>query len=311
MPQNKNPKQAKDILFNIRGGGGNVGVITSLSMKVYPIRNLAMLEKVNLVFTQKGVQDVLVRYGEWSLQTPDDCTSAVILPLRAPIVVALGISSNTLVIPQTVSAAQANAKVNVDDIPGLSDLSNNRLGSWFRLSTKFKVKDIHTEALEELSKEHPHHYYFTNVFVPAITPEIAAVFAQAQRGKEAKGISGQFIIFNHAGNKTQQVPAEETAFEMRDKKYWLLCQTTWKTTGHPNVDAQARTKVAEFNRWFRQALLKAGGQKTVHAVTNQEQDFGLKTDHGLLLRYTNKQRIIQTQKELDPDGVFRMNQTLA
>jgi FAD/FMN-containing dehydrogenase len=310
MTKNDKPKLAKDVLFNIRGGGGNIGVVTNLTMKVYPIRNLAMMTKVNFVLTQNGAREVLVRFGEWSSQCPDDCTALMILPLRSPVVVAVGVSSNTSIIPQDVSAEEANKKVRPHDVPGFADLDNNRLGSWFRLPSKFKVKDVHTEALEELSKDPPDRYYYTNIFVPAITPEIAAVFSEAQRGIHSKGISGAVLVFNHAGTRTEQVPSDETAFEMRDKKYWLLSQTTWKATGNQEADEQARNKVVEFNRWFRRAMINAGGQKTIHAVTNQEQDFTAETDYGLFTRYANKERLIQTQRALDPDGIFRMNQTV-
>ena len=306
-------KFAQDIMFNIRGGGGNIGILTSLTMKVYPIHNLALMEKVNFVFTQNGVQDVLVRYGQWSLSCGDDCTSFCILPLGtiAPVVVVAGVSSNTDVIPQgDVSAEEATTRVNYKDIPGFNDLNNNIVGSWFHLPGKFKVKDYHTELLQELSKEDPDYYYYTNIFVPAITPDIASVFAQAQRGIQSKGITGAIIIFNHAGTKTESIPCEETAFEMRDKKYWLLSQTTWKVTGNKQVDEQARNKVVEFNRWFRTELIKAGGTKTIHAITNQEDDFNVENDFGLYIRHVNKQRILQTQQELDPNGVFRMNQTV-
>lgn len=303
-------KQEQDILFNIRGGGGNIGVITTLTMKVFPIRNIGMLESVNFVLTQKGVQDVLVRYGEWSLSTPDDCASLVLLPLGAPVVVAVGISCNSTWIRQDVDSATAASSVDLAQVPGLSDLKANRLGTWFRLPTKLSVKDYHTEAMKETSKELPDNYYYTNIFVPSITPEIAAVFAEAQRGRHANGIKGAVALFNHVGAKTTQVPATETAFEMRDKKYWLLCQTTWKTTGDEQRDAAERAKVVQFNKWFRQELIKAGGQKTIHAVSNQEEDFDTVTDCGLYLRETNKERIVQTQKTLDPDGIFSMNQTV-
>lgn len=310
MSRNKDPQQARDILFNIRGGGGNIGVVTSITMRVYPVRNIAMMEKVNVVFTQAGVKDVLVRYGKWSLTRPDDCASLIVLPLGAPIVVAVGISSNTLVIPQDISAKEASAKVDFNDIPGFSDLNNNCLGSWFRMPGKFKVKDVHTEALDDLSKDLPSYMYYTNAFVPAVTPEIAAVLAEAQRGMGARGVSGAILLFNHAGSKTEQVPPEETAFETRDAKYWLLSQTTWSVTGNKESDEQRRTKVVEFNRWFRRALLEAGGQKTVHAVTNQETDFAAETDYGLFVRKLNRDRLIRTQKAVDPDGIFGMNQTV-
>jgi hypothetical protein len=106
------------------------------------------------------------------------------------------------------------------------------------------------------------------------------------------------------------VPPETTAFDMRDKKYWLISQATWKVTGDRHADEKARNKVVDFNRWFRKAIIQAGGQKTVHAVTNQEEDFTPEMDYGLFVRRANKERLLQTQKALDPDGVFRINQTV-
>lgn len=69
-------------MFNLKGGGGNLFVVMSLTMKVYnPVRNVAMLECVNLVFTQGGVETIIRNFGEWSLASSDACTRVAIMPL--------------------------------------------------------------------------------------------------------------------------------------------------------------------------------------------------------------------------------------
>jgi len=88
----KNNPDDSDIMFNLRGAGGNIGVVTRLTMKVFPVRNIAMLECVNLVFTQPGVETIIRNYGEWSLSSPVDCTSIAIMPIGAPVVIIVGVS---------------------------------------------------------------------------------------------------------------------------------------------------------------------------------------------------------------------------
>jgi len=141
-------------------------------------------------------------------------------------------------------------------------------------------------------------------------PYAAKIFAEAQRGTVAKGVKGAIILFNHAGEKTDEVRPTETAFEMRDKKYWCLCMCEWETTGNKDRDEAARERVVQFNRWIRGALLKAGARRTIHPVTNAEDDYG-NSDHGILFQDVNKKPIIQTQNALDPDGIFSANRVVS
>lgn len=297
-----------DIMFNIRGAGGNIGVVTKLTMKVHPVRNLGMLFVVNLLFTQKGVENALCKYGEWSSASPSDCTSFTVMPIGALVLINSGVSCSLTAIRQDIDASQAQEKANLCDIPGLCDLKHNGVGTWLSKST-FSVRSL-ADSMEELSAEKDGNFYYSNFFFSSITPEIARIFAEAQRGSMGKGVKGALVIFNHAGEKTEEVGPTKTAFEMRDKKYWTLVQTTWTTTGNKEHDNAARERVVKFNRWVRGELLKAGARRTIHPVANADRDYD-KTDYGHFLQDVNKARIIRIQNELDPDAIFSANRVVS
>ena len=116
-----------DIWFNLRGVGGNIGVVTSLTMRVYPIRNVATLKceyHVPRIGTpasthrhdddesESGTERLLLDFGRWSKQQnqhhrghnnavavpssqscPDTCMGVAVLPIDSDRVILKAVSS--------------------------------------------------------------------------------------------------------------------------------------------------------------------------------------------------------------------------
>jgi hypothetical protein len=70
----------QDLFWAVRGGGGGVGVVTALEMRLYPVRELYA---GNLFFPIQSAAEVLHAWREWTATAPDDVTSLVHV-LRMP-----------------------------------------------------------------------------------------------------------------------------------------------------------------------------------------------------------------------------------
>lgn len=66
------PEHEPDLLWAIRGGGGSVGVVTTLEMLLYPV---ATLFAGALFFPVQRAAEVLHSWGEWTTSVPDEVTS--------------------------------------------------------------------------------------------------------------------------------------------------------------------------------------------------------------------------------------------
>jgi FAD binding domain len=69
-----------DLFWAVRGGGGGVGVLTALEMRLYPVRELYAGD---LFFPVQRAAEVLHAWREWTAAVPDDVTSICHL-LRLP-----------------------------------------------------------------------------------------------------------------------------------------------------------------------------------------------------------------------------------
>jgi len=66
------PEHEPDLFWAIRGGGGSVGVVTALEMRLYPVPELYAGV---LFFPVQRAAEVLQSWGEWVATVPDEVTS--------------------------------------------------------------------------------------------------------------------------------------------------------------------------------------------------------------------------------------------
>lgn len=63
-----------DLFWGLKGGGGNFGIVTSLEFELYP---LAAVYGGNLFYSVERAREVLDLYARWSVDLPDEMTTAV------------------------------------------------------------------------------------------------------------------------------------------------------------------------------------------------------------------------------------------
>jgi FAD/FMN-containing dehydrogenase len=71
-----NADRNADLLWALRGGGGNFGVVTSLELALYPV---AGVYAGTAEFSFDRAAEVLARYREWAASQPDELTVTVVL----------------------------------------------------------------------------------------------------------------------------------------------------------------------------------------------------------------------------------------
>ena len=68
------PDENEDLLWGLKGGGGNFGIVTSLEFRLYP---LATVYGGNVFYPVERAGEVLNTYARWSAGLPDEVTTAV------------------------------------------------------------------------------------------------------------------------------------------------------------------------------------------------------------------------------------------
>ena len=67
-----NADHEPDLFWAVRGGGGSIGVVTALEMRLYPVRELYA---GTLFFPIRRIAEVLLAWREWTATVPDEVTS--------------------------------------------------------------------------------------------------------------------------------------------------------------------------------------------------------------------------------------------
>ncbi|RIK41802.1 MAG: FAD-binding oxidoreductase [Chloroflexi bacterium] len=71
-----------DLFWGLRGGGGSLGIVTSMEIQLYPVTTVY---GGNLFYPIDQAQAVFVRYREWVANAPDELTSSIVIMNFPPI----------------------------------------------------------------------------------------------------------------------------------------------------------------------------------------------------------------------------------
>ena len=77
-----NADENNDLFWGLRGGGGNFGVVASLTFKLFPISEVYA---GNLFYPVEMAQEVMARYRDWVVDLPDEMTTSVLVMNFPPI----------------------------------------------------------------------------------------------------------------------------------------------------------------------------------------------------------------------------------
>lgn len=65
-----------DLFWGLRGGGGSLGIITGMEIKLYPV---STVYGGNLIYPIEAAKEVFLRYRDWIASAPDELTSSVLI----------------------------------------------------------------------------------------------------------------------------------------------------------------------------------------------------------------------------------------
>ncbi len=71
-----------DLFWGLRGGGGSLGIVTSLTIRLFPV---TQVYAGNLFYPASMAQDVFRHYRDWIVDVPDELTSSVLVMNFPPI----------------------------------------------------------------------------------------------------------------------------------------------------------------------------------------------------------------------------------
>ena len=262
-------QQDADLLWAIRGGGGNFGVVTELTVRLHPLPEVAVGA---VMFGADQMQAALARLDSVLDAAPGELSVQ-------PAIMAGDDGSPSL----TLSLTWAGT------FGGEADHWFGRLAGLGTPATRFDVTTP-SEALHALDGQFPNglHYVIRTADVAAISPAVAAALTTAAHSSSTGAIS-----LHRLHGAATRVAAHDTPFALRDKHY--MVEIIGIAESAEGLQAQ-RSWADSVLDDLQPHILPAG---YVNLLAPEE------TARAAAAYDGNLERLLAVKRRLDPNGLFQ------
>ena len=276
-----------DLLWGLRGGGGNFGIVTQFELELHPVGPLVYAGPI--FYPADADRDLLRLFRDWSANAPDDITAVVNLTTAPPLPV----------IPEEWHGKKVAAFVAVSVGP---------VDEGESLVREFRSV---AEPIADLLGPMPYHVIQT-LLDPLWPKGINAYFKATNLTRLDDALIDRLsevhlaapgpqceIHVHQMGGAVGRVPDGRTAFAERSMPFLLNAVTGW------HDDDQ---EVAEAHRdWAREVIDRAADASTGHAYVNFLGDTdAARSSYG----DETYARLVALKNAYDPTNMFRLNQNI-
>lgn len=265
-----------DLFWAVRGGGGNFGVVTSLTFQLHPV---AQVLRGSVIHLMARAHEVLRFYREYTRQCPDELTVYATLatgPDDHPVVVfdACYCGDDLAEGERVLAPLRTFGPPIVDLIRPMSVLEA-------------------TTLLDDINPSGRHNYYRAE----ALTSLSDEVINTAIAYGSARTSPFSAIVFYHIHGAATRIDPGATAFALRREHYILEMIAKWaEGEAQPHIDWAHRLWEA----------IEPFANEDVHVnFLAEEGEARIQASYG-----ANYERLVQVKNRYDPENFFHVNQNI-
>jgi FAD/FMN-containing dehydrogenase len=274
-----------DLFWAVRGGGGNVGIVTWFEYQLHPIGPECFV--VGTLYALADAERITPAWRDFVLQAPDEITSTLVywsmpslpgFPAElhgTPIVGAFGLYAGDATEGERALQPLREFATPLLDLSGRTDYLSvqNTWDVFFPTTLRYYWKSLFLDELREAD-------IAQTIALAADRPTPETLFA-----------------LRHLGGAVGRIPDDATAYGNRRSPFNLSLDTTWSD---PADDER-------MIGWTRQAWQElrertGGGVYLNFAGLGEENELLARAGHG-----GNYERLRAVKRRYDPDNVFRGN----
>jgi FAD/FMN-containing dehydrogenase len=202
-----------DLLWALRGGGGNFGVVTRFSLRLRPAGKV--LHHV-AVYGQDRVRDALIRYGEFAPSQPTDLHTVGALKIvgHQPWIPGALVGSRALFLTTVWLGNPSRGRAAIsrfDEVPAAA--ARTRSMTYLEL-----------QALGDYSEPHGNRYFTKSCYLRELSPGTAEKFLTAAHEMPSARSS---IDFEYLRGAIENIPPAASAFPRRAAPYIFTAAAQW------------------------------------------------------------------------------------
>lgn len=266
-----------DLFWGVRGGGGNFGVVTSLTFQLHPI-DTVLAGKISYPLSQ--AREILRFYHEFTRSAPDELTAYVALNTTLHGIPVISISlcySGPIALGERLIAPLRSIGTPLADL----------------IHTRPYLQSIASNAGAPSGR----HYYEQAVSLQELSDD--AIDLIADYGAARTSPFSQVLI-QHVHGEARRVSSTATAFALREVPYVMNIVAEWNAE-----DAQQTAGHVAWVKNFRAALHPLVLEGVYINFLGEEGEEQLRASYNI-----NYERLVALKDRYDPDNVFHCNQNI-
>ena len=285
--QRADEREHPELLWGIRGGGGNFGVVTGFRFRLHPVGPQVLAGPV--FYAAEQTRQVLRGYRDWAMDAPDEVSTVVNLRLAPPLEI---IPEQLHGVPvATIVCCYAGA----DPAEGVRLLEPvRRLATPLLDLVTVKPYSAHQTTFDA-TVPHGLHYYWKSHYLDELGDE--AIDALVERAWSHRSPHSYTIMFQ-LGGAVRRVPDDATAFSGRGAGYALNINAA-------ALDADECAQQTDWARGMWEATGRFSNGVYMNFLGNEGGD-RVRAAYGEA-KYL---RLAALKRAWDPDNLFRINQNI-
>ena len=267
--------ETPDLLWALRGGGGNFGVVTTFRYRLHEVNPIMYGGDISFPF--EGARALLRNLADFLATAPDELYTDVDLGTDHK-----GVRYVSLNVCYCGPAAEAERVVGPLRKLGKPDTDELATTPYAKLQGSYNLGGVS-----------PLGFYGKGGLVSALTPALIDSLVGAFESAPSAGI---WIWMQHQGGVISRVPPHATAYFNRGASHNLGFANIWKL---PAEDAERNTE------WVRKAWAQVEPQthgQYVNLAATDDRDARVHAAYG-----DNYPRLAALKKRYDPNNLFRLN----
>jgi len=265
-----------DLLWGIRGGGGNFGIVNSITLRLYEVRTVI---GGMIIHTRDKSKEAIQFYREFMKTAPDELTLYTALltsPEGVPIVAFIGCYCGD------IEKGEAVMKPLHEFGTPVADLIQ-------------PIPYIQMQSMLDAGFPKGNRYYWKSGFLKELSDDVIDVIVSHM---ESNPSPGSATILEMYGGVASHEPEGGCAYPHRQSEFDLVIISNWP-------DKQDDDKNISWTRNIWEALQPYLSHKVYVNALGVEGADRVKEAYG-----DNYQKLAELKRKYDPDNFFRMNQNI-
>jgi FAD/FMN-containing dehydrogenase len=276
-----------ELLWGLRGGGGNFGIVTSLEFRVHPVGPTVLAGPI--FYAGERAAEILEFYRDWVKTLPDEVTTLVNLTTAppAPFLPEESHGKPIVAVIAVYSGDPEEGRALVQPLKDLGDPIADLIGP---------MPYTMMQSLLDGLWERGAYNYFRSSYLDRL--DDAAIEATLDR-YAAKPSPNSEIHFHHFGGAVARVGEDDTAFGGRSAQYVL--NVIARQPGAEGFDGNVA-----WARSTTEALAPVSSQGAYTNFMGDADDARLRASYGP----AKYDRLVALKRRYDPTNLFRLNQNI-